>query len=80
MRKALRIGMRRIFDPERHGMAFCPDCHDTGYVQNLKRQCCPKCGGFGWIRKETRTKGKTVFHISHVPDGEALWVTRLTSR
>ena len=33
-------------------MVVCPDCNSTGYVQNAKRQCCLKCGGFGFIKKE----------------------------
>jgi len=63
MRKALRIGMQRIFDPEKNGMVVCPDYHDTGYVQNPKRQSCPKCRGLGWIKKETfKEQGKTLLH------------------
>jgi DnaJ-class molecular chaperone len=56
MTKALRMGMQRIINPEKYGMLACPDCHDTGFVQNPKRQCCPKCRGFGWIKKEAFKK------------------------
>jgi len=63
MVKATRVGLQRIDDPEKCGMVVCPECHDTGYVQYPKRQCCPKCRGFGWIKKETfKEQGKTVFH------------------
>jgi uncharacterized OB-fold protein len=44
--------MKKIFHPEKYGMVVCPDCKSNGYVQNPKRQCCPKCGGFGFIKKE----------------------------
>jgi uncharacterized OB-fold protein len=39
------------FNPEKYGMAVCPVCKSKGYVQNPKRQCCPKCGGFGFTIK-----------------------------
>ncbi len=42
----------RIFNPEKYGMAICPCCNSHGYIQNPERQCCPKCGGFGFIKKE----------------------------
>jgi hypothetical protein len=45
---------KKIFDPEKYGMVACPCCKCHGYIhQNEKRQCCPKCGGFGFIKKET---------------------------
>jgi hypothetical protein len=40
------------FNPEKYGMVACPCCNSRGYIQNPKRQCCPKCGGFGFIKKE----------------------------
>ena len=43
---------QKHFDPEKLGMVTCPICDSEGYVQNPKRQCCPKCGGFGFIRDE----------------------------
>ena len=43
---------KRIFDPERYGMATCPSCDSHGFIQGPKRQCYPKCGGFGFIIKE----------------------------
>ena len=43
---------KKILDPERYGMATCPFCNSHGFIQNPKRQCCPKCGGFGFIIKE----------------------------
>jgi len=39
-------------DPEKYGMVVCPCCNSHGYIQNPSRQCCPKCGGFGFIKKE----------------------------
>jgi uncharacterized protein YbaR (Trm112 family) len=43
---------QKHFDPEKFGMVACPICKSEGYVQNSKRQCCPKCGGFGFIKDE----------------------------
>ena len=44
--------MNKKFNPEKYGMIICPHCNSHGYVQYPKRQCCPKCGGFGFIIKE----------------------------
>ncbi len=43
---------KKIFDPEKYGMATCPWCDSHGFIQDPKRLCCPKCGGFGFIKKE----------------------------
>jgi len=40
------------FNPERYGMVVCQYCNSAGYIQYPTRQCCPKCGGFGFIKKE----------------------------
>jgi len=40
------------FIPEKYGMVVCPSCNSHGYIQNPKRRCCPKCGGFGFIKME----------------------------
>jgi uncharacterized OB-fold protein len=40
------------FNPEKYGMVVCPSCNSHGYIQNPKRQCCSKCGGFGFIKME----------------------------
>ena len=53
----------KIFNHEKYGMVICPYCNSHGYIQNPERQCCPKCGGFGFIRKEGKTfdrKGKPI--------------------
>jgi DnaJ-class molecular chaperone len=44
---------RKIFEPEKYGMVICPSCNGKGYIQTPKRQCCPKCGGFKFVKKET---------------------------
>lgn len=44
---------KKTFDPEKYGMVTCPSCDSHGFIQNPKRQCCPKCGGFGFIIRET---------------------------
>ena len=43
---------KKIFNPEKYGMTICPHCNSQGYIQYPKRQCCPRCGGFGFIIKE----------------------------
>lgn len=43
---------KKSFNPEKYGMVVCPDCKSNGYVWNPERQSCPKCGGFGFIKKE----------------------------
>jgi DnaJ-class molecular chaperone len=43
---------KKIFKPGKYGMVICPSCYSHGYIQNPKRQCCPKCGGFGFIKME----------------------------
>jgi uncharacterized OB-fold protein len=47
-----RLRRNKNLNPEKYGMVVCPVCKSNGYVQNPKRQCCPKCGGFGFIKKE----------------------------
>jgi uncharacterized OB-fold protein len=43
---------KESLNPEKYGMLACPDCKSKGYVGYPKRRCCPKCGGFGFIKKE----------------------------
>jgi len=43
----------RIFVPDKYGMEICSVCKSHGYIQKPKRQPCPKCGGFGFTKKET---------------------------
>jgi DnaJ-class molecular chaperone len=47
-----RMAKKKLF-PEKYGMVTCPSCNSHGYIQNPKRHPCPKCGGFGFIKKET---------------------------
>jgi DnaJ-class molecular chaperone len=44
--------MEKILNPEKYGMLICPVCFGKGFINEPKRQACPKCGGFGWIKKE----------------------------
>jgi uncharacterized OB-fold protein len=44
----------KSFNPENYGMVICPRCDSQGYIQNPERQCCPNCGGFGFIKKEAK--------------------------
>ena len=42
------------FDPTRYGMLFCLECNGNGKLLTDSNdiQICPKCGGFGFIKKE----------------------------
>jgi uncharacterized OB-fold protein len=50
---------KKTFDPARYGMVVCLDCKGDGYIQSSKRQCCPKCGGFRFIKRELEEDLKT---------------------
>jgi hypothetical protein len=43
---------KKIFNPEHYDMFICPYSDSHGYIQDPERQCCPKCVGFGFIKKE----------------------------
>jgi hypothetical protein len=43
---------KKIFDPEKYGMIICPCCNGQGFIREPERQGCPKCGAFGFIKKE----------------------------
>ena len=50
--------MTKDFNRERYGMLVCPFCVGKGFIVYPKRQCCPKCGGFGLIKNEqSKAKG-----------------------
>jgi DnaJ-class molecular chaperone len=61
----------KIFNPEKYGMVFCPCCNSHGYVQNPERQCCPKCGGFGFVKK--KQKGGVNISSSHHKFSAVSW-------
>jgi uncharacterized OB-fold protein len=50
----------KSLNPEKYGMVVCPDCKSKGYVGYPKRQCCPRCGGFGFIKKEKEASNNKV--------------------
>jgi len=52
-----KIRMSKTFDPEKYGMVVCPLCKSKGSIINPKRECCQKCGGFGFIKKENGPEG-----------------------
>jgi len=52
---------KRIFIAEKYGMETCPSCNSHGYIQNPKRHPCPKCGGFGFTKKEAEQNTKIFF-------------------
>ena len=56
----------RVFNPGRYGMVICQYCNSTGYIQYPERHCCPKCGGFGFIKEEAERDTYT-FHQRRKP-------------
>jgi hypothetical protein len=46
----------KILIAEKYGMVICSGCSSHGYIQNPKRQPCPKCGGFGFVKKKSEQK------------------------
>ena len=42
---------KKVFNPRKYGMVICQYCTGTGYIHHPKRQCCLKCGGFGFVKK-----------------------------
>jgi hypothetical protein len=46
------VDPKRILNPEKYGMLICPVCCGKGFIKGPKRQACPKCRGFGLIKKE----------------------------
>lgn len=52
--------MDHNFDPEKYGMLFCLECDGNGKLLNDSKESeiCPKCGGFGFIRKEKESNRK----------------------
>jgi RecJ-like exonuclease len=49
-----RTDMDNDFDPEKYGMLFCLECNGNGKLLSDSEdiEICPKCGGFGFIKKE----------------------------
>lgn len=47
--------MDKVFNPEKYGMVFCPDCKGKGKLQKNPHGLivCSRCGGCGAIRKES---------------------------
>ncbi len=50
--------MEKIFDPEKYGMIFCPDCEGKGKLPKKPDGfiVCSTCGGCGAIRKEEEAR------------------------
>jgi phage FluMu protein Com len=50
----VRTEMDRTFDPEKYGMLFCFECNGNGKLLTDSGgiEVCPRCGGFGFIKKE----------------------------
>jgi RecJ-like exonuclease len=65
---------KKIFNPEKYGMVICLRCDSRGHIQKPKCQCCPKCGGFGFVKKEAK-ENKNIsttnpFDVKQISDGE----------
>ena len=45
--------MDECFDPEKYGMLSCTECDGNGKLLNEFEdiEVCPRCGGFGFIKK-----------------------------
>lgn len=52
--------MNDNFDPKRYGMLFCLKCNGNGKLLSDSEdvQICPKCGGFGFVKKENKPEKK----------------------
>jgi DnaJ-class molecular chaperone len=65
---------KKIFNPENFGMVICLCCDGHGYIRNPERQCCPKCGGFGFIKKEAKADKNIAtsnpLHANHISGEE----------
>jgi DnaJ-class molecular chaperone len=51
-----KVGMDKTFAPEKYHMVVCPCCSGSGRFVNPPdgmKEVCPKCGGFGHLKKET---------------------------
>jgi len=57
LEKRREINLNKTFDPQKYDMLLCPLCDGEGFIINPKRKCCPKCGGFGLIKKEDGPEG-----------------------
>jgi DnaJ-class molecular chaperone len=46
--------MSKLFNSEKYGMVACPQCNGNGKLlgDSGDIEVCPKCGGFGFIKKE----------------------------
>jgi RecJ-like exonuclease len=46
--------MDESFNPEKYGMLSCFECDGNGKLLNEFEdiEVCPRCGGFGFIKKE----------------------------
>jgi len=50
----MKIDMGKIFNPEKYGIAYCPDCKGKGKLPKDPDGfiVCSRCGGGGVIKKE----------------------------
>jgi len=52
--KGKRTDKNKIFNPEKYGMVFCPDCKGKGKLPKDPDGLvvCLRCGGGGVVKKE----------------------------
>ena len=57
MGKGKRTDKNKIFNPEKYGMVFCPDCKGKGKLpkDRDRSDVCSRCGGSGLIINEKKT-------------------------
>jgi DnaJ-class molecular chaperone len=56
MGKGKRTDKDKIFNPEKYGMLFCPDCKGKGKLPRNPdgSNVCSRCGGSGLVIKEKK--------------------------
>jgi DnaJ-class molecular chaperone len=66
-KRGLTSEMHDNFDPERYGMLFCIECEGNGKLlsDSDDTEICPKCGGFGFIKKEEEPDKKKNSKVIH---------------
>jgi DnaJ-class molecular chaperone len=55
------IDVKKTFNPQKYGMVFCADCNGSGKLAKALdgfQKVCPKCGGFGLLKREIETIGE----------------------
>jgi hypothetical protein len=61
--------MEKTFNPEEYNMVFCPVCNEKGKLPKNPGgfDVCKECGGFGFIKKDTKKAEEKSSDISESP-------------